>query len=160
MNWDETRTKIETKRSEMNRTKWNEPKSILTIMRMWRTFYRQQTTPFTRISRLHPISHTVFPRIESAASIFSHNLELRFLFEGGFYSRAASINASKLPIAIVINTGNLFLIASLTCSHVDLPILRSYVRHYDSVTEIVSEPGFRSWGTVFKLQQFVSRLPL
>ena len=68
------------------------------------------------------------------ASIFSHRLELRLLFEGGFYSRAASINASKLSIDIIINTGNLFLTASLTGRHVDLPILRSYVPRYDSET--------------------------
>ena len=62
----------------------------------------------------------------------------------GFYSRAASINASKLLVAIIINTGNLFHTTSLTCRHMDLLILCSYVCHYDSVTGIVSKSGFRS----------------
>ena len=87
---------------------------------------------------------TVFPRIELAASIFSHRLEQRLLIEGGFYSREASINASKLPITIIFNTSNLFHTASLTCRHVDLLILCSYVRHHDSVTGIVFNSGFRS----------------
>ena len=34
---------------------------------------------------MHGIIYTVFPRIESAASIFSHRLELRLVFERGFY---------------------------------------------------------------------------
>ena len=38
----------------MNGTKQNEPKSILTRMKM---FYRRQTTPFIRLSCLHRIAH-------------------------------------------------------------------------------------------------------
>ena len=37
------------------------------------------------------------------SSYFLHPLDLRFLFEGGFYSRMASINANKLTIAILYN---------------------------------------------------------
>ena len=57
--------------------------------------------------------YTVFPRIESMASIFCTHLTC------GFYLRVASINASKLTIAIIINTGNSFHTTSRTCVHVD-----------------------------------------
>ena len=50
------------------------------------------------------------------------------------YSRAASIKASKLPIALSINTGKLFHATSLTCRHVDSLILCSHVLHHASVT--------------------------
>ena len=40
---------------------------------------------------------------------------------------AASISTSKIPIAIIINTGNLFLTTNLTFGHVDHLILCSYM---------------------------------
>ena len=50
---------------------------------------------------------------------FSHSLDLLLVFEHGFYSRVDSITASKIMIAIIINTGNSFATTRLTCGHVD-----------------------------------------
>ena len=41
------------------------------------------------------LTHTVFPRIVSAESILFRSCQLRLLNEGGYYTRAATIELSK-----------------------------------------------------------------
>ena len=85
--------------------------------------------------RIDACRYTVFPQIESPwLKFFSHRLEMWLLFKGGFYSRAAAINASKLPIAIIINTG---IFASHHKPHLwkhESPDISLAVCHHDNVT--------------------------
>ena len=63
-----------------------------------------QTIPTTSFlhQECYPIlATTVFPQLEPTASIFSHTLEIQFVFKGDFY-----INIRNFTTAMINNNGN------------------------------------------------------
>ena len=55
------------------------------------------------------IKNTVFSRIEAAASICFLYFLVQFLFEGGFYSRAASIYRNSLSVICLLFTSRVIM---------------------------------------------------